>query len=255
MTIKQSGWAARATHSRAYAGLFLLFLVFGLAAGITIGRSIFRVNRQIEKKEQVSKETVTQPATGQNSWLILGVDNLKGAAPRLQSVWLALFFPGKPAVTLLPVFPVPGGESLGDTFSFDRRGDPGDEFTYALHEKRLWWTGYIVLDASALTDILDQLENQGSSSLAGPVVQDMVKLTETGGSFSTIQHSQTNLLAGACRQANGLLSFADAQRLAADLSPHLRTDLNLAQVTRAWPVTEAGKLKVDCEFPMMAVSR
>lgn len=254
MIIKLSEWAGRASHSRAYAGLFLLFLIFGLVAGIPIGRSVFQINRMIEKKDLKLKEAITQPATGQNSWLILGVDDLEAAAPRLQSAWLALFFPGKPVVTMLPVFPVPGGNPLGDKFSLDRRGAPTDEFTEALYEERLWWTGYIVLDASGLNDILEHLGNRGINS-EGPDVQDFANLIETGGNIATIQLSQASLLSSACRQANGLLSPEGAQRLAASLSPHLRTDLNLVQVARAWPITEAGRLQVGCDFPMMAVSR
>lgn len=254
MTNMRSGWVARAGHSRAYAGLFLLFLAFGLAAGLPIGRAMFRSHRSFDSQAKNREAGITQPATGQNSWLIVGVDNLQATQPHLQSVWLALTFPGKPTVTLLPLFPVPGADLLDVRFSLDQHDAPSAEFREALNQQRIWWNGYLVLDGEGFRTILNLFDTRGSASSQLPALEDQARI-ETGGDVSAIQRRQTSLLESACQQADGLLSLAEIEQLVARLATHLQTDLNLAQVARAWPLTEAGSLKIDCEFPMMVVAR
>jgi len=255
MVNRRIEWMNREKHSRANARLFLLFLVFGLIAGLPIGRSLLSMNRLAGNEGSVRLESVPQPTTGQNSWLILGVDDLDAASPRLESAWLALFFPGKPEVTLLPVFPVPGETLLEEQFALDRRGLPVAAFMDSLHAERLWWTGYVVLDTTSLTSILDLLNRLGPaiSREARPI--EVAGLAGTKGDGITVQQSQTELLASPCRQSSGLLSGPEVQRLVRGISPHLRTDLDLAQAARAWPLTEAGRLMVDCEFPLLGASR
>jgi hypothetical protein len=255
MAIRQIGWATRDKTSRAYAGLFLFFLFIGLAAGLPIGRSLVAAKRLAEIRREDPSTLASRPAGGQSSWLIVGVDDLQADRPRLESAWLVLFFPGKPGLALLPLFPGPGGETLEEQFALDPKRYLADGFLEALRSRQLWWTGYVVLDRIGLASILDLL------GMPRTAIPNQAGRSESTGSSRQRESAtgtvlgQTELLADACQRAGGLFSAAQVARLAAGITPRLRTNLDLAEAARAWPVSDTGKLVVECEFPLQGAAR
>ena len=192
------------------------------------------------------------PATGQRNLLVIGIDDLSSPSPRLESLWLVSYFPGKSVYTLLPIYPDIIGnnnsnhEALAKDFNLNANDTPDQAFFDRLG-RETWWNNYLVVDESGLAAILDFL---------GGVIIDGRLLDGSGtpGSLTlwddpfASAHGQTALLQAACVRAASLHQQEAIQGLSL-LAPHMSSNLDLTQALRDWS-TETGSLALRCEFPL-----
>ena len=99
----------------------------------------------------------------QRSILIITVDDLKSNGARLDSVWLILYMPNLPEITLIPIYPTINfsGDSIDVDLDYDLQTkfklDPGGIldpiFLAYLRENGVTWSKSIMLDRSSINQI------------------------------------------------------------------------------------------------------
>ena len=200
----------------------------------------------------------------QRNILVIGVDDLLSTDPQLQSVWMVLFLKDVPHLMMMPIYPQPTvgsantqvlDDSLAGIFRLDDEKNPSAEFVHALEARDLWWTGYVLLDQHALQQSLDVIA--GSSASSGALVNELISsmqgnLLDSG----TVLSSQTRFVQEMCRYSSWL-SFSDTEQildLAAQIYPHLRTDLDLEAMVAELKNTIHNGGGISCEFPAVTAS-
>ena len=238
----------------AAAALALLVLTWG--AGLILALDPFQ---ELRAAHQSAVPAVTL-ANGQRSLLVLGVDRLASREPRLQSAWLVAYFPGKSPVTLAPLYPEPPGlpspsrQSLTQSFRLDPAGAPAPTFLERLHDRRLGWSSYLVIDEIGMIALLDYLGGVtlDGRDLDGAIAVGAVPLPWLDPAAAL--RGQTELLGAACLQARQAGPSGDAQRFLAEIQPHIRTDLDLSQAIKDWFDLASSKTPLTCEFPLTSAS-
>jgi hypothetical protein len=166
---------------------FLILFTATLYVGYRIGFSSPAPVISVEAKKPV-ETFIVSPApvlpNGQISLLVVMVDDLLAGSPRLESVWLIEFVPPDPRLTLLSVYPsFTSGENQQDTnlsTAFQLEVSPeglqvGQAFLKVLADRKLFWSGSILLDKFALAQTLDYLNQpQPQQSLTEQPVEQPV---------------------------------------------------------------------------------
>ncbi len=100
----------------------------------------------------------------QHNYIVLRVDNLRAANPKLISVWYtSLFFVNENpnSLTLAQIYPpkVPSQNSalLERTFAISQEGEPVQVFWDSVKRYRLKWDGYIIFDTEGANLFLQWL--------------------------------------------------------------------------------------------------
>jgi hypothetical protein len=141
--------------------LFLILFILGLAGG-------YRMSSLISFPSPITgPKTIQEPAVeglpalanGQRSIMMVIVDDLQKSEPDLMSIWLVLYVPPNPHLTLMPMFPLQGETKAGLTaqlaeeFEIHGKNEPprlSDGFQTTLRRLGFWWSGYILMDMEAL---------------------------------------------------------------------------------------------------------
>ena len=125
----------------------------------------------------------------QNNILLIGVDDLTAAFPRLESAWLVLYLAQTPHLTLMPIYPektsrngktAPHRADLAELFQSDPQGLPGPKFFSELKARGLWWSGYIIVDRKSLAVVIDlvgRLAEQRGEEALSPGILNSVPFT------------------------------------------------------------------------------
>lgn len=234
--------------------IFSSCMLFGFLAGSTVGRAS-GIWEPASSHEMAGFPT-PPPATGQHNVLLVNVDDLASQSPRLVGVWLILSIPPEAHLTLLPLYPavLSGGEEadryLENSFSLDADRSLAPAFITALQEMDLWWDNYIILDGSAMQELLKvSVAAGGSRSInQASLSRGLPKPWENR---EAALHSQSSLLTNLCRQLGGKQLHADPAALYQRISPHLQTDFQPDQILNAWSVMHKLNAPVSCEFPTL----
>ncbi len=163
--------------------IFTIFLISGLLTGRATARAgqIFLASFAVSQAEGISDpsnpgyplpavfnpDTITSQGevdnSKQRSILIITVDDLKDNGARLDSIWLILYVPNLPEITLIPVYPEIS--STGDGLKIDLDNDLRAKFKLEsgaiidpiflthLREYGITWSKYIILDRSTIIKI------------------------------------------------------------------------------------------------------
>lgn len=229
-----------------------------------------RINLNPKSAVLLPTPTTTQIPTPQampdrqRNILVIGVDDLLSTDPRLQSVWMVLFLKDVPHLMMMPIYPQPITGStntqvlddhLAGLFRLDDEKSPSAEFIQALEARDLWWTGYVLLDQRALQQSLEVIA--GSSASTGSLADELLSsmqgnLLDSG----TVLSSQTRFVQEMCRYSSWL-STSDTEQildLAAQIYPHLRTDLDLEAMVSELKNTIHNGGGISCEFPAVTAS-
>ena len=241
-----------------YAALSVVFLVMGAWGGAAVAGWIpFEAIPWPERSETPGQASVA-PANGQRNLLVIGVDRLDRDTPRLESLWLVLYFPGRSPVTLMPLYPRADGSepvraaTLAESFSLTRFGDPSPEFLERLRHEQVWWSGYVLLDETALAALVDLL---GGVDLDGKHRDGFLALSSIPRPWDDragALQGQVGLLRSACRQAGALFSSGpEIAELVDKLGRHLRTSVDIAAEVQDWLQAAGSNPALECEFPLM----
>jgi hypothetical protein len=265
--------------------VFIISMWFGHALGNTTRRATLAAfsaphEQAIYTKSELkhAKHSVEQPKIGthnensagqpalsrQRSILLIGIDSFQADVPRLEAVWMVLYLRDLPHFMLMPVYPyrLQGeaksavvDQNLASIFVLDDGQSPSSSFLQALKDKQLRWDGYIVLDRSALSEIIELTSagedathlNQQISASNLPDIEDSPMRALLG---------QANLAQEFCRYS-GVALTSDSSRIASLIgkaSAHIRTDLDLSEL--AGEVKNALRYSggISCEFPSFEIA-
>jgi hypothetical protein len=248
-------------HLAIYTGIFLVFLATGVWSGRMLGSSgIFLSTSGSVSNTVIAARTPTNiTANDQHNLLVIGVDQLENAHPQLESVWLVMFFPGKPDFIFLPVFPMPGGQGarmssdIQENFSLDSTGRPDQAFLQQLSDW-IWWNNFLVIDQKGIISLIDMIGGipLHKGHLNGSQV--IAKLASSPKESNAAFESQVALLEGICTQIHNPPSKKEIATLVQNIKTNMITDLDLNESMNNWLNQNDKSLTVRCEFPLTTSS-
>lgn len=213
--------------------------------------------------ETPDQQMAPQPLR-QNNILLIGVDDLQAAKPKLEGAWLVLYLTQNPHFTLMPIFPgIPAEDGkatksdghLAKLFQADPAGVPGPGFFSALKDRGLWWSGYFIVDRLAMGEILDTIgetTREGEPSESGS--QSMKGIPPAWQDPSGALTGQTQVAQAFCHEAAKL----DADDIGAIdhlflLFPdHVLSDIPREQAAAELVGMLVNSSGITCEFPTLA---
>jgi hypothetical protein len=231
-------------------GLIVIFSV-AILTGLLIGLK----TPLPEAVAMLSSPPVNMPATSQRNLLVIGVDDLTQAQPRLESIWLVIYFVDSARVTLLPVFPsatdTAYNRMLAESFSLDGNGQPGEGFWEVIEALAFWWNKSILIDQASSAEISHALQAEDSVDLFTRGV------STPGGIVSWSQDPQAALLGqralfeAMCDSFQQAKSITTVQTTLLQIPGHLRPGAEDFPVLVDWFEMAARKDQLHCEFPTL----
>ena len=261
--------------------IFTIFLISGLLTGRATARvgqiylSSFAVS-QAEGLSDLNNSGYPLPAvfnpdtiasqgdidnSKQRSILIVTVDDLKDNRARLDSIWLILYVPNLPEITLIPVYPEIS--STGDGLNIDLDNDlqakfnlePGaiidPIFMTHLREFGITWSKYFILDRSTInqinqyaTDLHKEFPPSSNREESSSIIPN-VELTQTERILF-----QAEIAQNIChRYAEIMLTPDTVLRYFPRVLDRIETDLNAQEAAyEIWTIEEA-MAGFSCVFP------
>ena len=203
--------------------------------------------------------------------MVVAVDDIGAEQPRLEGVWLILYMPELPHVTLMPVYPevisdgrtliVKADEEFAGGFDLTPDKYPSPAFFESVAAKNIWWNNYLLLEKSTLEILVDSMggmENTNNNSRAalaensGSQAVDMLISTQVDPQAGLL--SQAQFAQRMCRKSSQPLFSAGKFRFTyALLEEHIITDLKPGQIIADLKgMLQRGGV-LSCEFPSLAL--
>jgi hypothetical protein len=196
-------------------------------------------------------------ANGQKNLLVILVDQLESRSPHLEGVWLCVYIPSMPHLTLLPLYPAAFGgtnrsdETLASLFNFEADRKPASAFLEAIRSKGLWWDNTLVLDKIGVAKIV---EISGGVDLGTGYIngeQAIARLPAAAESPRPALLGQGVLIRELCRRASSLLINIDPVRTLEQLSSHMVSDFSTDDLESGWYRMRDYGGELNCEFPTL----
>jgi hypothetical protein len=239
------------------AGVFSFFLIAGFSIGTQ--RSEFQNFFDLLQARYHQGEMIPSLNNGQRSLLIISTPDITVENPELESIWLLTYIPGNSPITFLPIYPspvrtnTPKDDCLTNAFKVRKLGakyllDP--EFINLLKERKIWWSGYILLDHNTTRQIIDILseivENEISSSefqiseYFPPIKQQPYQLLAY----------QTEIMQDVCWYISKM-SLTDHSIIFDAMKGHLFSNLNDIAIENEWYTYQQNSTLMGCDFPFL----
>ena len=195
---------------------------------------------------------------GQRSLLIVGVTTMDENA-RLESLWLATYFPNNSPIRLMPIYPNEKGAHTGLGFQISQvfglefeRGDINlpSQFVQLLIDHNYWWSGYILLDQYAAVQILNFLTSSETNGSEDRGQQALAGIASVTNQSRAAYFQQAALLQDTCWKLAELPSSTDWSSLDELIPDHLFTDLDPRQLIEDWQLFMSYPHTPLCEFPL-----
>lgn len=277
--------------------IFAVFLFTGLWTGQRIGRMMENIQTkdkatrlaahnalqkgQLEHQSFAPQSQLTSnmstelkavlPSRLQRNILVIGVNHLESPSPELEGIWLILYLPDMPRVTLMPIYPsvmrgASGGRIIADSalaqnFRLDSKSVPETSFFEALAELDIHWDNYLLLDEIALIDLIDFMGGlektptvDGAQSDKTTGIQALAHLQPTLNNPEHALLSQMQIAQRLCRTHLSLNNPPERiPELFDTLGKHLVTDLQPSQVIADMKSMLPAGGGITCEFPFLAL--
>lgn len=220
-------------------------------------------------------ETIPALANGQRSLLLVTVEDLEARKPRLTSVWMLLFVPTDSRLTLLPIFPslpmIDSGAELVESFRIHEAAgtlslDP--VFLENVRKHVPWWSGYILLDETALAEVANKwMFSSGVSQEASTsIFTGSSEQPDGSRAVAGLPHAwddpysalfgQASLYQELCwglAWANGGFQTGQLQALSTSVEKHFSTDLDPQLILSEFQNLTGRGGNLVCEFPTLSV--
>jgi len=207
----------------------------------------------------------------QRNILVVAVDEIGAERPRLEGVWLILYLPDLPHVTLMPVYPevitdghtliVKADEELAGEFDLTPDKVPSPAFFESVAAKNIWWNNYLLLEKSTLEKLVDSMggmENTNHNShealaeYSGSQAVDMLTSTQVDPQAGLL--SQAQFAQRMCRKnSQPLFSAGNLRFTYSLLKEHIITDLRPEQIVADLEGMLQRRGGISCEFPSLAL--
>jgi hypothetical protein len=215
---------------------FLVCLVIGIQAGSSWSRQSQAGNNSAAS---------SLPAGTQRTVLLIQADDLTSANPRLIHLYFLLYLPQHTAFTYVAVYPDAGSRfskeaaKLEQAFSITEDGTPSHAFLDALRTYQLTWNGYILVDESGTTSLLDYIFRGGSDQIQ----------RATQSALTAEQQDPEGLVADICDHLNSSSHSIDWNQAFSKLIPdHLHTDLGYEMIMADWKAMLAANETFTCKL-------
>jgi hypothetical protein len=233
--------------------LFLFFLIPGLWIGHSIGEGRETRGEDLNLIKGFPDTTNSK----QQNLLIIGVDNLSSSKARLESLWLAMYFPGRSDVAFIPLLPGYIEQTafvdpdLAQSFSLQSNGSPGKSFFNELG-KSLWWDHFILFDRNSMSEWIDFLGGvyfQNRYQDGASVVSSLPKIDRD---IENALYAHAELISAVCLQISSHPLPKETSDYLARVENHYRSDADLRGLFQDWmSVRATSELPLVCEFPTL----
>jgi hypothetical protein len=250
-------------HSLLYFLIFICSLVLGYSVSTRFYQTTLDILPSSVRAFATGRQnTIETMINGQRSILLISTTSINTPNPHLESIWLATYFSTDTTIRLLPIFPA-GNQPISDfekqldySFKLDKPSGTlvlNKEFINVLKNDNYWWSGYIVFDEVALTNIFNLIggiELNGRTLTGDQIVKEFPKVLDNPqGAFS----SQIAMLQSTC--SNFQKITPDMPQLSSLLPNHIITDLDSNQLQTEMQSLFASGRKPTCRFPTLEISQ
>jgi hypothetical protein len=249
-----------------YLTIFLTNLLIGYLGGLRVLPTNLRQAASNANSTAIITDTpIPSLANGQRSLLLLTVDQLETHQPQLTGIWLVLYVPSDPRLTLMPIYPAPdmndSGKEFSDAFKLETKAgalSPDPVFLDLIKKQVPWWSGYILLDEAAIGEVINFMANfqQASKSLETNHFSQIVpELKRWEDPYSAL-FGQASLYQEMCwgmawmESGVKLVKIQDRFHL---MEGHFSTDLAPDQLLAELQNLRGQGGSIVCEFPTLSV--
>jgi hypothetical protein len=181
--------------------------------------------------------------------VLIQVDNIKEARPRLETAWLMLYMADQSDLTLLLLYPSSKEpyNKLADQFKLTPSGDLDSGFNDALLSFGFGYQGFILIDETGFSQWIDWLGgvDVGSGKQNGAAV--LKQLPKPWSDIDNAIARQKITSFSICDVTSGLPLETDWFSLLARLMPdHLLTNLSLRETVTAWQQMKEKQDRFKC---------
>lgn len=231
---------------------FLIFFAFFLVLGMETGQGLFASQdgpKDISGADPFVEEGSDRDVSDAPFLLLIQVDDMQKDPPLLESVWLMgygdqnaplLFFP------LLPSQAQDGQErdkALREAFHIKDGVQPSSAFFTLLADRNLDWSGYLVMDKSALAAVVRLID---SESMEGDLVPAWGPADVNR---EEVRVAQSDFILGICQ---GIAEMESTDALQSLFTDHLvLKGLSPAALRQIWGTFNSGGFR-GCQFPTLA---
>ncbi len=233
--------------------IFLLCLVGGFYWGSQWDNApIFSAMKNISDEGTFFPAPVSDvEVPRQRNLLLIGVDRENLVVPRLEALWLLIYYPDSTKIDLIPIFPNTDNEDpirdqvLAASFSITPEGQPGEVFWEQINDRSIRMDHYVLFDRVAVEEIMDVM------GLPGLAEEDAFQLAHWESDPAAAISSQTRIFTHLCSAFTDSNVLEDITLFIDHLSPHLITDIPPAQIITDWRLIRSFGARLHCEFPTL----
>jgi len=212
--------------------------------------------------ESNDQQKIPQPLR-QNNILLVGVDDLQAAKPKLEGAWLVMYLTQNPHFTLMPIYPGAPAEDgkatksdgiLAKLFQADPGGVPGPGFFSELKDRGLWWSGYFIVDRLAMVKIMVTIEQTTrSGELSENTSRSLQDVPPAWKDPAKAVLGQIQIAQAVCRQASELNTddIGEIDHLFLLFSDHVLSDIPREQAAAELVGMLVNSSEITCEFPTL----
>ncbi len=228
------------------------FMFFGFWLASSYGEALFAAS---------IPETPRAVTHGQVNLLIAWVDTLQPNA-RLNSVWLAGYFPGRFGIAMTPIYLAQAPEVfeqsavLRQQFALDAKGNLISAFREAVEQQHnTWVNGFIIVDEIGFVEIIDFFGGIPIDSVMRDGIEVLDYIAGTPATPQAALQGQFEVVSGLCVQAGKHDPDLGFERLLRLYPQHLATDQDLFQLAAGHKALLIQGKGLGCEFPSLNLNR
>ncbi len=228
---------------------FIAFLLLGLYWGGLTGQHTQPTPNLVS--------TPVKPATEQHTIELIQANDLTLSRPQLIGIWLLLYYPNYPKLTLLLLYPPMGGindfkaRGLEQKFSIGPDGAPGTDFKSALDSFGFKSNGYMLIDNYGVTQWIDWLggisyNDQGGNQNGMAVLNKLPPMGQNDKNTGIWLKQVSN---GVCHKIGQIPVDANWTTLFNGIAPdHFHSDLSLDLLLGDWKQIKSQGNTITCEL-------
>ncbi len=239
---------------------FIIFFALFLVLGMETGQSLFAKGQGstiISGTDSLAEEGADQVSKAAPFVLLIQVDDMQKTSPFLEGVWLMGYGSQTDPLLFFPLLPSQASDgqardqALRESFYFADDGQPSSAFFNLLVERNLDWSGYLVMDRTALAAAVNALEK---GELEGGAL-DAATISGWGPSTQDREGArvaQSDFILDVCEGVSALDSKGDLLPIFDVFADHLFLEgMSAADLSQLWgPITPGGSLR--CQFPTLS---
>jgi len=230
--------------------VFVACLVLGIRAGSTSPPGD-------QPGKTPPPQTIQLSAEKQRTILLIGVNDLQDASPRLISLWVLLYRLDTPRAAVVPLYPppvtgvhtaLPVHTDLSVHFSLTDQRQLSSAFLGALQDFQFAWTGYVMMDQTGSARLIDWMKGIEIQDTTLDGMSAVATLVDPLVDASAALASQKQLGQSLCQRFSAVDPDSNWLALTTDLIPqHLNTNLDIESLRADWKTLVASSTPLSCE--------